>query len=167
MLADVPPFGPSDVVLAALLLGASYTDVRTGKIKNVLTFPVMLFGVLMAPMFGVHWYDGVLGLLTGFAIGVVLWKFGNAYHPGDVKLVMAAGALLDPETVLRGVLIGLVLNFPVALVVLIARGRLGHFFRFWLKGDRKETTRMVFGPVIAAGIVLARVQPFPNLLGEP
>lgn len=167
MLANVPPFGPPDVVLAALLLGASYTDLRTGKIKNVLTFPVMLCGVLMAPMFGAHWYDGVLGLLTGFAVGVVLWKFGNAYHPGDVKLVMAAGALLDPETVLRGVLIGLVLNFPVALIVLIARGRLGHFFRFWLKGERKETTRMVFGPVIAAGIVLARVQPFPNLFGEP
>lgn len=163
----VPSFGPPDVVLAALLLGASYTDLRTGKIKNVLTFPVMACGLLMAPLFAAYWYDGILGLLTGFAVGVLLWKFGGAYHPGDVKLIMAAGALLDPETILRGVLLGLVLNFPVALVVLIARGRLGHFFRFWVKGDRSETTRMVFGPVIAAGILLARVQPWPNLWGDP
>ncbi len=164
---SVAPFGPNDVVLAGLLLGACYTDVTTGKIKNVLTFPVMVCGVLMAPLFAAHWYDGALGLLAGFAIGAVLWKFGNAYHPGDVKLIMAAGALLDPETILRGVLLGMILNFPVAIVVLAMRGRLGHFFRFWVKGERKETTRMVFGPVIAAGIVLARVQAWPNLLGDP
>lgn len=162
---SVAPFGPPDVVLGALLLGASYTDLRTGKIKNVLTFPVMLCGVLMSPLFGAHWYDGALGLLTGLAAGVVLWKFGGAYHPGDVKLVMAAGALLDPETILRAMLVGLVLNFPVAIAVLAARGRIGHFVRFWVKGERKETTRMVFGPVIAVGVVLARVQSWPNLWG--
>jgi Flp pilus assembly protein protease CpaA len=153
----VTPLGPPDVVLAALLVGASYTDVRTGKIKNVLTFP---------PMFGAHWWDGAAGLATGLGIGVLLWKFGGAYHPGDVKLVMAAGALLDPETILRGIVLGLLLNVPVALWVLVARGRLGHFFRFWLKGERKETTRMVFGPVIAAGVALARLQPWPNFLGD-
>lgn len=163
----MPPFGPNDVVLAGLLLGASYTDLRTGKIKNVLTFPVMLCGVLMAPLFGAHWYDGALGLLAAFVAGVALWRFGAAYHAGDVKLVMAAGALLDPETIWRGMLLGLILNVPVALTVLAVRGRLGHFVRFWAKGERKETTRMVFGPVIAVGIVLARVQPWPNLLGDP
>ncbi len=166
MSAPVPPFGPPDVVLAGLLVGACYTDVMTGKIKNVLTFPVMACGVLMAPLFG-PWHVGLLGLLTAFTVGVALWKFGGAYHPGDVKLVMAAGALVGPETVLRGMLLGMILNVPVALVVLAVRGRLGHFFRFWVKGERKETTRMVFGPVIATGIVLARVQAWPNLLGAP
>ena len=162
---SVPAVGPPDVVLAGLLLGAAWTDLRTGKIKNVLTFPVMLCGVLMAPLFAAQWYDGLLGLLTGLAAGVVLWKLGAAYHPGDVKLVMAAGALTGPETILRGVLFGLVLALPAGLAVLAIRGRLGHFARFWLKGERKETTRMVLGPIIGAGVVLARVQPWPNLFG--
>jgi hypothetical protein len=164
---SVAPLGPPDAVLAVLLLGASYTDLTTGKIKNVLTFPVMACGVLMAPLFAAHAYDGALGLLTGMGVGIALWRFGNAYHPGDVKLVMAAGALTGPETILRGILLGLILNLPVALAVLAARGRLGNFVRVWVKGERSETTRMVFGPVIAAGVVLARVQGWPNLLGEP
>ena len=162
-----PPLGPTDVVLAALLLGASYTDIRTGKIKNILTFPMMAMGMAMAPLFATHWYDGIAGLLAGFGVGVLLWKFGNAYHPGDVKLVMAAGALVGPEMILRGVLLGLILNLPVALVYLAIKGRLMNVVRFWIKRDRTETTRMVFGPVISAGILIARVQPWPNLLGDP
>ena len=90
----MPPFSPPDLVLAALLLGAGWTDWREGKIKNILTFPVMLTGVVMSIVFAPHWYDGVLGLLAGLGIGVVLWQFGGAFHPGDVKLVMAAGALV-------------------------------------------------------------------------
>ena len=153
--------GISDAVLAVLLVGACYTDLRTGKIKNALTFPVMLVGLVLAPVVAPHWMHGLAGLGVAFAVGAVLWRLGGAYHPGDVKLVMAAGALVGPETILRGILLGLVLNLPVAVTVLAVRGRLGNFFRFWLKGDRRETTRMVFGPVIAAGIdsVLGRRPP--------
>jgi Flp pilus assembly protein protease CpaA len=161
----VTPFGPPDVVLAGLLLGAMWTDWREGKIKNILTFPVMVTGILMAPLFAPHFYDGALGLLTGFAVSLPLWRFGGAFHAGDVKLVMAAGALVGPEMVVRGVLLALILNLPVGLVVLIARGRLGNLWRFWAKGDRKVTTKMIFGLVLSAGIVLARLQPWPNLWG--
>ena len=161
------PFGPNDLVLAVLLVGAMWTDWHTGKIKNVLTFPVMLAGVLMAPLFAPHWYDGLLGLLVAFSAGVVLWKFGKAYHPGDVKLVMAAGALVGPEMILRAILLGLVINFPVAIVVLLAKGRLTNFFRFWLKNEREVTTKMIFALVISAGVLVARLQPWPNLWGPP
>jgi hypothetical protein len=80
---------------------------------------------------------------------------------------MAAGALVGPEMVLRGVLLGLILNLPVSLTYLAIKGRLGNLVRFWVKRDRSETTRMVFGPVISVGMLLARVQPWPNLLGDP
>ncbi len=163
----MPPFGPPDVVLIALLLGAMWTDWTTGKIKNVLTFPVMVTGVLMAPLFAPHFYDGALGLLAAFAVGVVLWKFGGAYHPGDVKLVMAAGALVGPEMILRAILLGLILNLPVALIVLIAKGRLGNVWRFWVKGEREVTTKMIFALVISGGVIIARLQPWPNLWGAP
>jgi Flp pilus assembly protein protease CpaA len=160
-----PPFSPPDVVLAALLLGSMWTDWREGKIRNVLTFPVMITGVLMAPLFAPHFYDGLLGLLAGFAISVPLWRFGGAFRPGDVKLVMAAGSLVGPEAVLRGVLLALALNLPVGLLVMALRGRLGHLYRFWVKGERKETTTMIFGIVISAGLFLARIQAWPNLWG--
>ncbi len=159
----MPPLGPTDAVLAVLMLGAMWTDWREGKIKNVLTFPVMVTGVLLAPVFAPHWYDGALGLGAGFAVGAALWKFGGAFHPGDVKLVMAAGALVGPEMVCRGILLALLLNLPVSLTVLIARGRLGNLWRFWVKGDKRETTRMIFGLVICAGLTLARIQPWPAL----
>lgn len=163
----MPPFAPPDVVLGVLLLGASYTDIRTGKIKNILTFPVMACGIAMAPLYAAHWYDGLTGLLAAFGLGAVLWKFGGAYHAGDVKLAMAAGSLLGPEMVVRGMLIGLVLSFPVSLVVLLAKGRLGNLWRFWVKRERTEVTRMIFGPIIAVGMIVARVQSFPNLWGDP
>ena len=155
------------MVLAVLLLGASYTDIRTGKIKNVLTFPVMVCGLAMAPFWAAHWYDGVTGLFAAFGLGVVLWKFGGAYHAGDVKMVMAAGTLVGPEMVLRGMILGLVLSFPVSLAVLIAKGRLGNLWKRWVKRESIETTRMIFGPIIAIGMIIARVQPFPNLWGDP
>ena len=161
------PFGPPDVVLAVLLLGAMWTDWREGKIKNILTFPVMVTGMAMAPLFSAHWYDGALGLLAGFAVAVPLWRFGGAFRAGDVKLVMAAGALVGAQTILRGVLITLILNLPVGIIVLAARGRLRHFYRFWVKGERKETTVMIFGLVISAGLFLARIQPWPHLWGPP
>lgn len=163
----MPPLAPPDLVLAVLLVGAMWTDWKTGKIKNVLTFPVMATGVLMAPLFAPHFYDGALGLLAAFAAGVVLWKFGGAYHPGDVKLVMAAGALVGPEMILRAILLGLLINFPVAIAVLLAKGRMQNFFRFWLKNEREVTTKMIFALVISAGVVAARFQPWPNLWGSP
>lgn len=155
--------GPPDAVLVVLLLGAMWTDWRTGKIKNILTFPVMVTGILMAPLFAPHFYDGALGLFAAFVVGVVLWKFGGAYHPGDVKLVMAAGSLVGPETILRAILLGLIINFPVSLIVLVARGRLGNVWRFWVKGEREVTTKMIFALVISAGVAAARLQPWPGL----
>ncbi|MSQ02069.1 MAG: prepilin peptidase [Myxococcales bacterium] len=168
-----------DVVMAALLGVACYTDITTGKIKNWLTFPAMVAGVILAPIAAPHWWDGAAGLVAALGLGVVLWKFGGAYRPGDVKLVMAAGAVGGPELILRGMLIGFLFNFPFALVVLAVKGRLGHFLRFcaaliravvrrqpmktFMSEWDAKTTVVPFGPVIAAGIVVARLHPWPDL----
>ncbi len=172
-------WGSRDVVMAGLLAIACYTDITTGKIKNWLTVPVMVLGVLLAPIAAAHWWDGAAGLVAAFGLGVVLWKFGGAYRPGDVKLVMAAGALAGPELILRGMLIGFLLNFPFAIFVLTVRGRLGHFLRFcgalvkaivqrrpmkaFMSEWEGKTTVVPFGPVIAAGIVAARLHEWPDL----
>ena len=168
-----------DVAMLVLLAVACFTDITTGKIRNWLTFPTMLVGVLLSAAVAPHVWEGALGLLCGFAGGVVLWKFGGAYRAGDVKLVMAAGAVGGPEWVLRGMLIGFLLNFPFALTVLLLRGRLAHFGRFvvalgkaliyrhplrdFMQEWESKTTVIAFGPVIAAGIVVARLQAWPDL----
>ncbi len=168
-----------DVTMALLLGVACFTDITAGKIKNWLTFPTMLVGVVLSPWWAPQPWDGLVGLLVAFVAGVLLWKFGGAYRPGDVKLVMAAGAVGGPEWVLRGILIGFLLNFPFALVVLAVRGRLLHFLRFVAALVRAifyrrrladfvaewdhKTTVVPFGPVIATGIVIARLQAWPNL----
>lgn len=76
-------------------------------------------------------------------------------------------------------LIGFLLNFPFALAVLLLRGRLAHFGRFvvalgkaliyrrslrdFMQEWESKTTVIAFGPIIAAGIVVARLQAWPDL----
>ncbi len=168
-----------DALMAVLLGVACFTDLTTGKIRNWLTFPSMAVGVVASAALAPLVWEGAAGLLVAFAVGAALWKFGGAYRAGDVKLVMAAGAIGGPEWVLRGMLIGFLLNFPFALMVLARRGRLLHFARFvgalgkavlyrrplrsFMEEWESKTTVIAFGPVIAAGIVAARLQPWPDI----
>lgn len=158
-----PPLGPGDAALAVLLLGAVYTDVTTGKIRNVLTFPVMALGIAMAPFTQAHWFDGALGLLAAMLLAIPAWRLGRALHAGDVKMLMAAGALLGPEAALRAVLFTYILGFPAGIAVLAYRGRLGNLYRMFVKREKVEPTEAIHAPVVAAGILVARLQPWPEL----
>lgn len=158
-----------DLVLAALCAVAVYTDLRTGKIKNWLTFPVMIAGIALAPVCPGPWWGGLAGLGAAFLGGVVFWKVIPALKPGDVKMLMAAGALMGPQGALRAILLSAILFFPVGLAVLILRGRLGNFFRIargYFRDPTKQdpnATLIVHAPVIAAAIVVARLQSWPKL----
>jgi prepilin signal peptidase PulO-like enzyme (type II secretory pathway) len=159
----MPPFGPPDGVLAALIVGCVYTDVTTQKIRNVLTFPVMLTGILMAPLFLPHWYWGAAGWLAAALVTIPAFAFGRALHAGDVKMLMAAGALMGPEAAVRAAIFTFALGFPVGLLTLAVKGKLGNVYRFWVKGDRSDPTVVYHAPVVAMGILLARLQPWPDL----
>lgn len=157
---------PPDVVLAVLLVGCVVTDLLTQKIKNVLTFPVMLTGIAMAPLFAVHWWDGLAGLFAALLLAIPGWWFGGAIRAGDVKMLAAAGSLMGPEAALRAVVFTYVLAFPFGLVVLAMRGRLKNLWRFWVKGDRTNPTLVAYAPMIAIAVGFARIQPWPNLWGS-
>ena len=158
-----------DVVLALLCVVSVYTDVTTGKIKNWLTFPVMAAGVALAPLAAPNWWEGAAGLGCAFAVGVLFWKVLPALKPGDVKMLMAAGSLLGPQAAIRAILLSAILFFPVGIAVLVARGRVRNFFRVarnYIREPGKQdpdTTVIIHAPVIAAGIVLARLQSWPEL----
>ncbi len=154
---------PNDIALLALCAIAMWTDIRTQKIKNWLTFPMMLAGVASAPIFAAHYYDGALGLLAALVVAIPGWRFGGAIRAGDVKMLMAAGALLGPECGVRAVIWTYMLGLPCGLLVLLVKGKLGNLWRFWVKKERSDPTIVAHAPVVALGILAARIQPFPDL----
>jgi hypothetical protein len=52
---------------------------------------------------------------------------------------------------------------PFGLVVLAVKGRLGRLWRFYAHGERSDPTLVAYAPMIAFSVVLARLQPWPDL----
>ncbi len=92
---------------------ASYTDVRTGKILNALTFPAALVGIVVrgiefairspdkaldAGLAGA--WEGVLGCIVGVVAMSVMKIFLKQMGHGDSKLVGAIGAFVGPVNIL-------------------------------------------------------------------
>lgn len=154
-------FGLRDVLLVALLVVTSWTDTRTARVRNVHTFPAMALGLLLSALAG--GMDGavasLLGILAGLVIMFPLFAL-NLMRAGDAKLLMAIGALAGAGVALRALLISCFLFIPVALVILVMRGRMGgvwealkRFGRFFyttlhplLKSERLGTDDAVMTP---------------------
>lgn len=82
------------VILFIALSISLYTDVKNRKILNVVTFPTMLAGLLWHSV--TNGFDGftfsILGIIAGFALLFIPYALGGM-AAGDVKLLMAVGAL--------------------------------------------------------------------------
>ena len=93
-------------VLIGVLVLAMYTDLRSSRIPNWLTFPAMGIALL-----GHIWLAGVqgaifslLGLGAGFGLFLILYISGSI-GAGDVKLMAAVGAVMGPYgALLSGIL---------------------------------------------------------------
>lgn len=157
----MPQLGPADALLAVLIAIAVYTDVRTGKIKNWLTFPMMLAGCALAPLLGAPWWFGLLGVVVALVVCLPFYALGRALYPGDVKMLMAAGALMGAEAAARATLFSVALILPVGIVVLTVKRRWSNVPKV-LRGEAPATT-LFHAPVVGVAILLARLQPWPEL----
>ena len=123
------------ILLAGLLLGAVWHDVRSRRIPNRLVFPGALMGLLLNSL-PVH-LDGVLapvsaplGLpmaLAGFAVGLALllpMYAIKAMGAGDVKLMAMVGAFLGPYPVAIALLFSLLAGGVMAVFVASWNGTL-------------------------------------------
>jgi prepilin peptidase CpaA len=85
------------MALAAVLVTAMWTDLRSSRIPNWLTFSAMGTGLLVQAWIG--GLAGVLSSLAGLGVGMGLFLLPyacRAIGAGDVKLMAAIGAILGP-----------------------------------------------------------------------
>ena len=112
-------------VLAVFLLVCAYTDATKSKIYNKYTFPAMLAGLVIHTVFGgvssLLW--SLLGLALGFGIQFAPYAMGLA-KAGDVKLLMAVGALKGWAFCSFGFLYGAVAFGVISIPWLLRRGEL-------------------------------------------
>ena len=115
------------IASVVLAVAAAYTDIRWGKIFNVLTVPFAALGLILNTVGG--GLDGLLMSLAGLAAGFVLWLISNflgrILGGGDIKLLMAFGALMGPMFMLWTFGIGALIGGVIAIGVSIRHGLLG------------------------------------------
>ncbi|OIJ11057.1 prepilin peptidase [Anaerobacillus alkalilacustris] len=113
------------VVLLITLAISFITDIKSRKIFNIVTFPSMFIGIIFNTItFG--WeglFFSILGLLTGFGLLVIPYALGGI-AAGDVKLLMAIGALQGSSFVFGSFLYITIIGGVIALVLLIMQGEL-------------------------------------------
>src|ERR1700761_8244801 len=105
--------------LFCALAGAGY-DVVSRRVPNMLTFPAMLFGVLVHGSLG-GWRESGSAAAAGLVCGLIflLFYIGGGMGGGDVKLIAAVGCsaglpLIAPLLLVTS-LAGGVMAIPVAL----------------------------------------------------
>lgn len=115
---------PALVVLVGAML-AAITDLRSFKIYNVLTFPLMITGIIFHTVdSGWEGFLGsCLGLIAAFSMLLIPYLLG-AMGAGDVKLVMAFGSWLGAELGVFVVIIGLLATAAYSFAILLSQGRL-------------------------------------------
>jgi prepilin peptidase CpaA len=112
------------VVLAAGVI-ASWVDLRSRRVPNLLTMPLACAGLLLAAIggTGLTVTDAFFGCLVGLGVMLPLHILGGT-GAGDVKLLAAFGAFLGPAGVLGAFIRMAIVGGVIALGVALHRGRL-------------------------------------------
>lgn len=138
------------VFLIASLIYLAYIDLRTFRLPDVITLPLILFGLLFNGLSSdgfTSFQDAIIGMILGY---VSLWVLNFLYRilkkqdgigMGDAKLLSALGAWLGW------------LTLPNLLLVASITGLIGGFI--WLKWNKQNhRSAFPFGPFLAiAGII--------------
>jgi len=113
------------VLVVAISLVASITDVLTRRIPNVLTFGAALAGLVFHLLTG--GFDGGLSAAGGWVVGTLLFLpfFAlGGMGGGDVKLLAALGAWLGPHQTLWLAAYSAIAGGVLAVIVAASRGYL-------------------------------------------
>ncbi|MBU9721315.1 MULTISPECIES: A24 family peptidase [Bacillaceae] len=113
------------VVLFIALAISIFTDIKDRKILNIVTFPAMIAGLTLNTI--TYGWDGflfsLLGLLTGLALLIIPYALGGM-AAGDVKLLMAIGALQGAAFTLGSFLYIAIIGGMIAFLILVKQKEL-------------------------------------------
>lgn len=137
----------SSAVVLAVGCPAIWIDFRTRRIPNVLVGVTLL--AACAVQLGLH---GIVGLglaLAGAAVGLLFLPLylARVLGAGDVKFMIALGALVGPETALIAVLLTLVAGGALALATM--------GWNAWSTFTAPGDGRMPYAAAIVAGTLAA------------
>lgn len=118
------PFDAIGVILLSTVLFCAATDLVTGKIYNVVTFSIIGFGLLYHGLLvnGAGIVFPLLGIALGCALFFPFFAF-RAMGAGDVKLLMAIGALEGWSFVLSTALYAMIAGGIISIGLLIYHKR--------------------------------------------
>ena len=113
--------------LALLLVGvAVYTDLRYGKVFNVVTIPALIIGLVLNLLLAGP--AGLASSVGGIGIALALWVVsvacGQCMGGGDIKLLGAIGALCGAKFLLASFVVAAFAGGVLALVAALRRGEL-------------------------------------------
>lgn len=108
------PLNATIIGALIVVLIASITDIRTGKIYNKLTLPAVLIGLIVRTAHyawtspDAHAIAGIAGFLTGFggfllgllSLGLFKLTIMRKFGGGDIKLMAALGAFVGPGMII-------------------------------------------------------------------
>jgi prepilin peptidase CpaA len=162
------------IPLVVLTVGAiaCFTDVRSRRIPNALTFAAAAAGVVFHTV--ASGWEGLQLSVSGWLIGIVLFLpffLLKGMGAGDVKLLAALGAWLGPMQTVWLALFTSISGGVLALIVATASGHLmqvfrnlGQMFLFWyIAGprpvpeqtlDQSKSPRLAYAIPILVGTVI-------------
>lgn len=113
---------PGTVSIVALVTLAAWSDIRTRRIPNALTFTGFAVALALRALGGLDEITaGLLGALLAFGLSVPLFM-ARGLGAGDVKLLTACGAFLGPGRLLKALLVTALAGGLMALVAIVRRG---------------------------------------------
>jgi prepilin peptidase CpaA len=110
----------TSIILFIALIISFITDVRDRKILNMVTLPSIVFGIgfntITGGMDGLQF--SLLGMITGFGLFFIPYAL-KGMAAGDVKLLMAIGALKGSTFVIGSFLYIAIIGGIIALIILV------------------------------------------------
>lgn len=142
----------ASVLLVLVMLGASWTDLRSRRIPNWLTISGIIAGLVIRMWMGP---GPVLSGLLGVALALLLalpFFVAGVLGGGDAKLLMAVGAFMGPGDLAAASLVIALTGGLVALVEAARRGVLlptlvacGSLIVSWVTFGRRPASRSAAG----------------------
>ncbi|WP_107852495.1 prepilin peptidase [Oceanimonas marisflavi] len=154
--------------LFALLVCATWTDLRTHKIPNFITLPFIPSGIIFHATFGEGTVFPLSGLVFSFLLLFPFFML-RFFAGGDVKLGMAIATFTGWQIFLESLLYGLMMGLPLVLILAWKKvgwqGFKATFTRYGLIfGSRRYLApadnemaglKVPYGPALALGAALA------------